>query len=238
MPRREPGSGVRDGEAAWAPSPPFATKRLRESRKGSRQWVLHRHDPVTYPAPERPRWIDVDRHGEPLPRPLWTFQNIVFLELDQAGRCRTEVVAAGPPAATASTSKDAPRHRHGQRVEPLADQSRWRSGSTGLVPLAADTPKDDAGHFDDAPGPKDATTGEVTPPPSATLFSVAAVTAKQHEPSSDRLDTAFEQFLRQFRGPAAAYLGGYAAWFAARLDHGRDRQGAPPGVTSDPRLST
>ncbi len=43
---------------------------VRDSRKASREWVRHAADPATSPAPDRPRWIDVDRGRlpEPLPR--------------------------------------------------------------------------------------------------------------------------------------------------------------------------
>ena len=239
MPRPTPGPKVAVSDTAWVTSPPLATKRVRESRKGSRQWVAHRHDPVTCPAPDRPRWVDVDHHGEPLPRPLWTYQHIVLLGFDQAGSCRTEIVAAGPPAAAASAGNHDPRHRRARQDEPLHGAGAWRGGLGALVPLAADHPQNDAGALIDACSRKAATDDGDTPAPSATRFPAAAMVANPNEPSSDRLDICFERFLRQFRGPAAANLGGYAAWYAARLDHaGRDHQALPPAMASDPRQST
>jgi hypothetical protein len=89
-----------------------ASKRLRESRKGSRLWVSHRHDPGAAPEPHRPRWVDVDRLGEPLPRPLWTFQDIVTFGVDPRGRHHTTVRPAGPPGSAEGpvTAAEPPEH--------------------------------------------------------------------------------------------------------------------------------
>ena len=42
-------------------------KFFRESRKGSREWVRHRRDPITQPKPDRMRWVDDKRTRTKLP---------------------------------------------------------------------------------------------------------------------------------------------------------------------------
>jgi hypothetical protein len=166
-----------EGAGAW----PAAGKRLRESRKGSRLWVDHRNNPLATPVPHRPRWVDVDRGGEPLPRPLWTFQDIVALGIDPAGRCHATVLPAGPPA---------------------DDGERWRGARGDSLATSRST----------RPGPA-AATGL-----SRSRVGFPGAPADQaDEPPAERLGAAFEQFLGPFRGPGAAHLGGYAAWFATRL---------------------
>jgi hypothetical protein len=167
-----------DDAGAW----PAAGKRLRESRKGSRLWVDHRNNPLAAPVPHRPRWVDVDRGGEPLPGPLWTFQHIVALGIDPAGRCRATVLPALPPG---------------------HDGERWRGARGDSLATSRST----------RPGPA-AATGL-----SRSRVGFPGAPADQaDEPPAERLVAAFEQFLGPFRGPGAAHLDGYAAWFATRLD--------------------
>ncbi len=152
-----------------APEPdhqrPVDTLRIRESRKGSREWLRHHLQPRTAPAPDRPRWVDVDRHGLPLPHPLATYQGTVRLGLGHDLSCRVELIPAlrGTPPAR------------------LLDH-----------PTDADRPESRS-----YPGP------------------AATASQRPHDPPTGA-DLA--RFIRPFRGPAARYLDGYAAWFAAWLD--------------------
>lgn len=73
---------------------PAETLRVRESRKGSREWLRHRLQPRTVPAPDRPRWVDVDRLGLPLPHPLATYQGTVRLGIGHDLNCRVKVIPA------------------------------------------------------------------------------------------------------------------------------------------------
>ena len=173
------GSETRSGDAGALPA---AGKRLRESRKGSRLWVDYRNNPLAAPVPHRPRWIDVDRGGELLPRPLWTFQHIVALGVDPAGRCHAAVMPAGPPA---------------------DDGLRWRGACADSLATSRSTPPDPAA---------------VAGPPRSRIGLPGAPADHADEPPAERLAAAFKQFLGPFRGPGAAHLDGYAAWFATRLD--------------------
>jgi hypothetical protein len=174
-----PGSRTRSNGAGASPA---AGKRLRESRQGSRLWVNHRNDPLAAPVPHRPRWVDVDRGGEPLPRPLWTFQHIVALGIDPDGRCHATVLPAGPPA---------------------DDGLRWRAAGGDSLATSRST----------RPG-----LAAAAGLPRSRIGLPGAPADHADEPPAERLVAAFEQFLGPFRGPGAAHLDGYAAWFATRLD--------------------
>lgn len=57
---------------------------LRESRKASREWVIHQRAPDVHPAPNRLRWVDYRRHGLPLPSPMTPFLVAVQIVSDGA----------------------------------------------------------------------------------------------------------------------------------------------------------
>jgi hypothetical protein len=78
------------------------TRQLRESRKGSREWTLHCLDPATFPTPDRPRWVDVDRHGLPLPLPFQAYQATILIFTGPTGRLATRVHPAARTASPAS----------------------------------------------------------------------------------------------------------------------------------------
>ncbi len=88
-----------------APEPddngPAEALRIRESRKGSREWLRHRLQPRTVPAPDRPRWVDVDRRALPLPHPFATYRGTVYIRVGHDLSCRVTVIPAlrgSPPA--------------------------------------------------------------------------------------------------------------------------------------------
>jgi len=63
---------------------------MRESRKGSREWVRHERDPRRFPAPPRPRWRDFRRLGLPRPAGLSKWQIPILTLADRAGARRAE----------------------------------------------------------------------------------------------------------------------------------------------------
>ena len=71
---------------------------IRESRKGSREWVDHRRDPTRHPAPNRPRWVDIDSAALPLPQPLVDYQLRLMIGSDGQG-CRPAVAPVRCPSA-------------------------------------------------------------------------------------------------------------------------------------------
>jgi transposase-like protein len=59
---------------------------MRESRKGSREWVNHARDPQHFPAPPRPRWRDFRRLGLLRPAGLSKWQIPILTLADRAER--------------------------------------------------------------------------------------------------------------------------------------------------------
>lgn len=198
---------------------PVVTRRLRESRKASREWVDHRQAPLAVPAPDRPRWVDVDR-GAPLPRPLWRHQHIVALDIDAAGRCRSTVVPADPPAAAWPASAAAALAL-GPRPDGPPGREQGLDRARDALPAPTCRHVEGARSFE----------------PSRKAGAAAAINGRHHGagplrpplaapdagPPGDALPQRFELFLRPFRGPAARYLDGYGAWFAARVDRTNGR---------------
>ena len=65
---------------------------LRESRKGSREWVDHQRHGA--PPPPRPRWRDHERHGIPIPRGLSRWQIPILVLRDRHGGTHAERLPA------------------------------------------------------------------------------------------------------------------------------------------------
>jgi hypothetical protein len=171
---------------------------VRESRKASREWVRHRQDPCRFPAPNRPRWVDVDRHGSPLPMPLAAYQLRVVVGLDPSG-CRPLLVpVAACPVFAERCDPKAPiqmQRRPGDRMSgPAVPHGRatedWRAEAIATIAL---------------PATADAAAG-------GTLH------ARLGMANAAALDAAFTGFMRRFRGPAVGHLRAYVAWFIARLE--------------------
>jgi len=94
---------------------------LRESRKGSREWVRHARDPRRFPAPPRPRWRDFRRLGLLLPAGPSRWQIPILTLADRAAarhaerlpdrraerassRCSRPASAATPSSAPTATA--------------------------------------------------------------------------------------------------------------------------------------
>jgi len=68
----------------------------RESRKGSREWVLHKPDPVNHPAPPRLRWRVYRRRGGSATAPPggWrAWEKKLLAATDRAGQRTFETIA-------------------------------------------------------------------------------------------------------------------------------------------------
>ena len=77
---------------------------MRESRKGSREWVNHARDPQRFPAPPRPRWRDFRRLGLLRPAGLSKWQIPVLTLADRAGARRASSPCSRPASAAMPSS--------------------------------------------------------------------------------------------------------------------------------------
>lgn len=160
---------------------------LRESRKGSREWVRHARAPGRWPEPPRPRWRDFRRLGLLLPAGLSRWQIPILTLADRAGaRCaerlpdrRAESLVA---VLEARVSRDAVLCSDGD-------------GAYGLFASAHGLPhyKLDATH-----GPR-------------------VIHAAFHIQTVNSMHSRFKAFIRPFCGPATKNLPAYVTWFIARL---------------------
>lgn len=163
---------------------------VRESRKGSREWVRHLESPKKFPKPDRPRWREIRDPGRPATRRAdpWTWQVPVLVLTDRAEARRADrlpdrrpmsVVEAlarhvGHDAALCSDRADAYRV-----FARLRGQPHWRI---------------DAKH-----GPR-------------------IIDGAFHIQTVNNLHGRLHRFLAPFCGPATRHLQRYLDWFLARLD--------------------
>ena len=213
---------------------------IRESRKGSREWVDHHRDPSRVPTPNRPRWVDVDRHGLPLPHALVAYQLRVLITADARG-CRPIVVPFACPSAARHICDGCATLPHYGRADAFrrstigldSRQAGELSFASAMDPhAAAKMPAARSRWFVDrwaptacahavraSPGACDGSeAGETAAPASSSLGTSNDVLRSLRQPSLDSLAVAFRGFLRPFASPAAKYLVAYAAWFIKRLE--------------------
>ena len=200
---------------------------IRESRKGSREWVRHACDSARFSAPNRPRWIDVDRRLLRLPLPLAAYQIRVLVNVDRLGShpqiipfkptvpkpiesvpFAADSMLVAPAAAGHSDASEKVKH-----CWPVAGceagcrTKRSRPGGENYRPELLDN--DDRAALDLTRGP--------LPSVDAPCHANAAPCFGERKDALEESRERFAQFLRPFRGPAAKYLRGYVAWFIARL---------------------
>lgn len=161
---------------------------MRESRKGSREWVRHEREPQHFPAPPRPRWRDYRRLGRLRPAGLSRWQIPILTLADRAGARRAEQL----PDRRAESLVAALETRVGRDAVLCSDGD----GAYGLFARANGLP-----HYR-----LDATHG---PRVIQTAFHIQTVNS---------LHSRFKTFIRPFCGPATKNLPAYIAWFIARLE--------------------
>jgi len=91
------------------------TRVVRESRKASREWVDHERDPHRFPAPDRLRWIDYQRHRLPLPDPMEPYRVGIHVLRDARGMHRIDLEGAFAVAESRSASSPSPATQPGPR---------------------------------------------------------------------------------------------------------------------------
>jgi hypothetical protein len=173
---------------APAPEHPAATTThvVRESRKASREWARHRSDPSIWPAPDRPRWVDVDRGSEPEPTPRTAYRlTLTVLQRWEDSRLQALLPPHEPAMArpSAAASADGANIPHPATMIHCETREAWltQSHSSGRDASAR------------SPWGRSPTVAE-----------------------SYRLAEPFRRFLQAFRGPARKHLAGYTAWFNVR----------------------
>ncbi len=167
---------------------------MRESRKGSREWVRHERDPRRFPAPPRPRWQDFRRLGLLRPAGLSKWQIPILTLADRAGARRAERLPDRRAESLVAVLE--------AWVEHDAVLCSDGDGAYDLFARAHGLP-----HYrlDATRGPK-------------------VIQAAFHIQTVNNLHSRFKAFMRPFCGPATKYLPAYIAWFIARLADERTAQ--------------
>lgn len=201
---------------------------IRESRKGSREWVRHARDPARFAPPDRPRWIDVDQRLLSLPLPLAAYQLRAFVNVDRIGSHPQIIpfkLAMPKPIDSAPVAADgmiadlaAAGHLDvAQSVEHLWPFARCKANGHGRrarkFPVAG---KNHRTALNAASGP--------LPNMDEPCRQDATLSFGERRDAFECVRERFVQFLRPFRGPAAKYLRAYVAWFIERLHNDRARR--------------
>jgi len=160
---------------------------MRESRKGSREWVNHTRDPLRFPAPPRPRWRDFRRLGLLRPAGLSKWQIPILTLADRTSARRAERL----PDRRAESLVAVLEARIGRDAVLCSDGD----GAYGLFARAHGLP-----HYriDAKRGPR-------------------VIRAAFHIQTVNNMHSRFKAFMRPFCGPATKNLPAYLAWFIARL---------------------
>jgi transposase-like protein len=161
----------------------------RESRKGSREWVRHRRDPATHPAPPRLRWRAYRRRGGTATAPPggWrAWEKKLLAVTDRAGHRAFEVIADAGQAAIS-----------GALLPVMAqDAVLCTDGHATYERIAKDQ---HIPHFALNAGRRSKRT-----PRSHHINTVNALIGR------------FRAFMQPFCGPASKNLAAYGRWHAAR----------------------
>ncbi|MEE8455767.1 MAG: IS1595 family transposase [Limibaculum sp.] len=160
---------------------------MRESRKGSREWVNHARDPQHFPAPPRPRWRDFRQLGLLRPAGLSKWQIPILTLADRAGARRAERLPDRRAESLVAVLE--------ARISRDAVLCSDRDGAYDLFARARGLP-----HYrlDAARGPR-------------------VIQAAFHIQTVNNMHSRFKAFMGPFCGPATKYLPAYLAWFIARL---------------------
>ncbi|NKX28588.1 IS1595 family transposase [Rhodobacteraceae bacterium R_SAG6] len=159
----------------------------RESRKGSREWVRYKRDPKNNPKPPRLRWYEYGKKGVKMLRGLSRWQLPILTVVDRSG---SKMVQRIPNRHNATISNALASVVPPDAVLCSDAHQAYRS-------------------FAQAAGMEHFVVGGAK--------GKAKATASHHIQNINSLHSRYEDFIRQFKGPASKYLRGYLDWFAARM---------------------
>ncbi|WP_317961062.1 IS1595 family transposase [Phaeobacter inhibens] len=159
---------------------------VKESRKGSREWVRHERDPANNPKPPRLRWYEYKLTGALQKRGLSRWQLPVLTAVDRAG------------------------NRYAEHLPDRREQTINNSLLPIICPDAALCSDGFPAYskFAKATGLSHFVLG--------TKPGTRKIQQSFHIQNVNALHSRLKAFLRPFKGPAKKYLGGYVDWYFAR----------------------
>lgn len=160
---------------------------VRESRKGSREWVRHQRDPAQYPQPPRLRWYEYKLTGALMKRGLSKWRLPVLTATDRSGNRFAERLP------------DRRDRTIYQCLSPIIQRDAALC-SDGLSAYARFAQASGISHFVLGSKPGTRKIGQ--------SFHIQNVNA---------LHSRMKDFLRPFKGPAKKYLDGYVDWYFVRI---------------------
>lgn len=166
---------------------------VRESRKGSREWGRHQHDPLRHPKPPCMRWYEYKLKGALMQRGLSKWRLPVLTAIDRSGNRFAERLP------------DRRDRKIFQCLSPIICRDAALC-SDGLSAYARFAQASGISHFvlGNKPGTRKI----------ARSFHIQNVNA---------LHSRLRDFLRPFEGPAKTYLDGYVDWYFLRNGMEPDR---------------
>jgi transposase-like protein len=159
---------------------------VRESRKGSREWVRHQQNPEQYPEPPRLRWYEYKLTGTLRERGLNRWQLPVLTATDRAG------------------------NRYAERLPDRRDRTIFLCLSPIIrrdAALCSDGFRA-YGKFALASGISHFVLGS--------KLGTRKIGKSFHIQNVNSLHSRLKDFLRLFKGPAKKYLDGYVDWYFIR----------------------
>lgn len=158
----------------------------KESRKGSREWVRYKCDPINNPKPPRLRWYEYNKLGVKMQRGLSKWQLPILTVVDRGGARRAQRIA---DRANATIQK---------ALDPIIPAD---------AVLCSDALRA-YGNFARVKGLEHFVVGGAK--------GKAKATAAHHIQNINSMPSRYDDFIRQFKGPASKYLSGYVDRFIAR----------------------
>lgn len=166
---------------------------MRESRKGSREWVRHEEDPDVHPRPPRMRWYEYKQSDRPMKRGLSRWQVPIMTIMDRGGQRRAEIL-------TGLAFK---------HIGPVLQNH--------VAPDAVLCSDKAQGYK------KFAAANNVRHVAVAARKGMRVRDHTFHIQNVNALHSRFKDFVRPFDGPAKKFLDRYVAWFIFRDMHRRSR---------------
>ena len=159
---------------------------VRESRKGSREWVRHQQDPALFPKPPRLRWYEYKLTGALMKRGLNKWRLPVLTAMDRSG------------------------NQFAERLPDRRDRTIYQCMSP-IIRRDAALCSDGLGAY-----ARFAQTSGISHFVLGTKPGTRKIGQSFHIQNVNALHSRMKEFLRPFKGPAKKYLDGYVDWYFVR----------------------